>query len=148
MTWIVVLSIIVASALKLLITTMPTPVVKWFLGKFELHSKLEPSHASIKKDGKKLEGEEKKKFISDFNEATFLKKYYVHPGNEQSFLQPETIETPYIISYKRGKDEIKLLVYNYTDQVNVVKQYKKKVEAYSLLSDSLQKNARFPSNLK
>lgn len=52
---------------------MPTLVVKWFLRKFELHSKLVPSHVSIKKDGKILEGEEKKKFITDFNEATLLK---------------------------------------------------------------------------
>ncbi|MDW4509541.1 YfmQ family protein [Priestia megaterium] len=137
MTWIVVLSIIIASALKLLITTMPTPVVKWFLGKFELHSKLDPSHVSIKKDGKQLEGEQKLKFISDFNKATFLKKYYVHPGNEHSFLHPENVKTPYIINYKIGKKDVQLSVYSYKDRIDVVKQYKKKLEAYSLLSDNL-----------
>ncbi|AQX56138.1 YfmQ family protein [Priestia flexa] len=138
MTWIAILSIIVVSGLKLLITTMPTPVVKWFLGKFELHSKLDPSHVSIEKDGKKLEGEKKQKFISDFNEATFFKKYYVHPGNEHYFLHPENAETPYIIKFKIGKHNVKLFVYSYKDRIDVVKQHKKKVEAYSLLSDSLQ----------
>ncbi len=137
MTWIVVLSIIVASALKLLITTMPTPVVKWFLGKFELHSKLDSSDVTIEKGGKKLEGEQKQKFISDFNEATFFEKYYVHPGNEHDFLHPENAETPYVIHYKRGKKDVQLSVYSYKDHVDVVKQYKKKVEAYSLLSDKL-----------
>ncbi|MFF2444952.1 YfmQ family protein [Priestia megaterium] len=141
MTWIVVLSIIVASALKLLITTMPTPVVKWFLGKFELHSKLDPSHVSITKAGKILEGEEKKKFIANFNEATFLEKYYVHSGNEQYFLHPENAKNPYVIDAKRGKNNVILSVYSYKDRVDVVKQYKKKIEAYSLLSDPLQQDA-------
>ncbi|MEH6928228.1 YfmQ family protein, partial [Priestia megaterium] len=75
MTWIVIISIIIGSALKLLITTMPTPVVKWFLRKLELHSKLDPSDVTITKAGEILEGEEKKKFIANFNEATFLEKY-------------------------------------------------------------------------
>ncbi|MCU7711354.1 YfmQ family protein [Priestia sp. JV24] len=141
MTWIVVLSIIVVSALKLLITTMPTPVVKWFLGRFELHSKLTPSHVSIKKNGKILEGEEKDKFIANFNEATFLEKYYVHSGNQQHFLHPENTKNPYVIDAKRGKSNVKLSVYTYKDRVDVVKQYKKRIEAYSLLSDPLQQEA-------
>lgn len=141
MTWIVVLSIIVVSALKLLITTMPTPVVKWFLGRFELHSKLAPSHVSIKKNGKILEGEEKDKFIANFNEATFLEKYYVHSGNQQYFLHPENAKNPYVIDAKRGKSNVKLSVYTYKDRVDVVKQYKKRIEAYSLLSDPLQQEA-------
>ncbi|MGG3182716.1 YfmQ family protein [Priestia megaterium] len=141
MTWIVIISIIIGSALKLLITTMPTPVVKWFLGKFELHSKLDPSDVTITKAGKILEGEEKENFIANFNEATFLEKYYVHSGNEQYFLHPENVKNPYVIDTKRGKNNVKLSVYSYKDRVDVVKQYKKKIEAYSLLSDSLQQDA-------
>ncbi|WP_154990842.1 YfmQ family protein [Priestia megaterium] len=137
MTWIVLLGIIVISALKLLITTMPTPVVKWFLGKFELHSKLDAAHTKIEKNGEILEGEEKQKFISAFNQATFLEKYYVHSGNEHYFLNPETDKTPYIIHSKIGKHDFKLSVYIYKDYVDVIKQYKKKVQAYTVLSDSL-----------
>ncbi|MED4116659.1 YfmQ family protein [Priestia megaterium] len=137
MTWFVILSIIVVSALKLLITCLPTPVVNWLLKKFELHSKLDPSHISILKDGKTLEGEEKKKIITEFNKATFLKKYYIHPGNEHYFLQPEGAKTPYIIYTKQGKHDIKLSIYSYKDHVDVVKQYKKKLEVYSLLPDKL-----------
>ena len=141
MTWIIVLLIVVVSALKLLITTMPTPVVKWFLGKFELHSKLDSPHVSITRVGKTLEGEEKKKFIANFNEATFLEKYYVHSGNERYFSHPENAKSPYVIDAKMGKNNVKLSVYTYKDRVDVVKQYKKKIEAYSLLSDSLQREA-------
>jgi len=137
MTWIVLLGIIVISALKLLITTMPTPVVKWFLGKFELHSKLDAAHTKIEKNGEILEGEEKQKLISAFNQATFLEKYYVHSGNEHYFLHPETNEIPYIIHSKIGKHDFKLSVYVYKDYVDVIKQYKKKVQAYTVLSDSL-----------
>ncbi|MGG0035297.1 YfmQ family protein [Priestia megaterium] len=137
MTWIVLLGIIVVSALKLLITTMPTPVVKWFLGKFELHSKLDAAHTKIEKNGEILEGEEKQKFISAFNQATFLEKYYVHSGNEHYFLHPETNENPYTIHSKIGKHDFKLSVYIYKDYVDVIKQYKKKIQAYTVLSDSL-----------
>ncbi|MGF9888725.1 YfmQ family protein [Priestia megaterium] len=137
MTWIVLLGIIVVSALKLLITTMPTPVVKWFLGKFELHSKLDAAHTKIEKNGEILEGEEKQKFISAFNQATFLEKYYVHSGNEHYFLHLETNEIPYTIHSKIGKHDFKLSVYIYKDYVDVIKQYKKKVQAYTVLSDSL-----------
>ncbi|MFP7159403.1 YfmQ family protein [Priestia aryabhattai] len=137
MTWLVILSIIIVSALKLLITCLPTPVVKWLLKKFELHSKLDPSQINITKDGKTLEDEEKKKVINEFNKATFLKKYYVHPGNEHYFLQPEDVNPPYIIHTKQGKHAIKLSIYSYKDHVDVVKQYKKKLEAYSLLTDKL-----------
>ncbi|MFP7159493.1 YfmQ family protein [Priestia aryabhattai] len=137
MTWLVILSIIIVSALKLLITCLPTPVVKWLLKKFELHSKLESSQIIITKGEKTLEGEEKKHIIAEFNKATFLKRYYVHPGNQNYFLQPDGDETPYIIHTKQGKHDVKLSIYNYKNHIDVVKQYKKNLEAYSLLSDKL-----------
>ncbi|MFP7159228.1 YfmQ family protein [Priestia aryabhattai] len=142
MTWGVLLSIIVVSALKILITSMPTPVVKWLLGKFELHSKLAPSTVSITREGRVLQGEEKKQFINEFNKATFLNKYYVHSGNKNYFLSPDSTENPYIIDMKKGKHSVRLVLYFYKNQIDVVKLYKKKVEAYSLLSEHFQGRAK------
>lgn len=42
---------------------------------------------------------------------------------------------------KKGKNEVRLYVYIYNDHVDVVKQYKNKVVAYSLLSESLQERS-------
>lgn len=82
MTWIVVLWIILVSALKLAITCLPTPVVKWFVSKFEMHLHLS-EEATVVIDGNQVYGKDKIQFINSFNEATFLKKYYVHPENNE-----------------------------------------------------------------
>lgn len=142
MTWGVLLSIIVVSALKILITSMPTPVVKWLLGKFELHSKLDPSNVSITREERVLQGDDKKQFIDGFNEATFLNKYYVHSGNKNYFLSPNSAEAPYIIDIKKGEHSVRLFLYLYKNQIDIVKLYKKKVEAYSLLSEHFQSRAK------
>ncbi|MBT2671495.1 hypothetical protein J7E95_11770 [Streptomyces sp. ISL-14] len=84
----------------------------------------------------------KKKFKSLIILITrFLKKNHIFPGNEQLFLHPEHSGTPLVIDTKRSKKDVRLFVYIYNDHVDVVKQYKKKVISYSLLSDSLQERS-------
>jgi len=122
-------------------TCLPTGAVEWLISKFEIHSKLSDANVSLTFDGKRLEGEDRIQFINYFNEATFLKQQYIFPGNEELYLHPENSQTPLVIDTKRGKKDVRLFVYSYNDHVDVVKQYKKKVVAYSLLSDSLQKRS-------
>ncbi|MCP3764692.1 YfmQ family protein [Domibacillus sp. A3M-37] len=141
MTGTAILLIILASAAKLLVSCLPTFVVEGLINKFEMHAKLSDENVIVTIDGKRLEDEDKIQVVNYFNEATVLKKYYIFPGNEQLFLQPENGGTPLVIDAKRGKKDVKLFVYSYKDHVDVVRQYKKKVIAYSVLSDSLQQRS-------
>ena len=63
MTWIVLLSIILVSALKILVTCLPTPVVKWLMTKFQLHPTLDDQSVTVTVDGKHLEGKNKMQVI-------------------------------------------------------------------------------------
>jgi len=134
-----IISIILLSLVKILVTCLPTGSVNWLIRKFEIHSKLNEENITLTINGKPLEGDNKVKVINEFNEAIFLKKHYIFPGTEELFLNPENSEPPLVIDTKRGKKEIKLLLYRYHDRIDVVKQDKKKIIAYSLLSDNLQK---------
>lgn len=141
MTWAVLLSLILMSAVKIVMTCIPTFGAEWLISKFEIHSKLTDSNSTLTINGDLLEGEDKIQVINYFNEATFFKKYYIYPGSEKLFLHPENGGTPIVIETKRGKKDVRLFVYSYKDHVYVVKQNKKKIAAYSLLSDSLQKRS-------
>ncbi|MEH7097220.1 YfmQ family protein [Neobacillus vireti] len=134
-----IISIILISLLKILVTCLPTGTVEWLIKKFETHSKLNVENITLTIDGKYLNGEEKIKVINEFNEATFIKKHYIFPGMEEVILKPEDSKTPIIINTKTGKKEVRLFLYRYNDRVDVVKQYNKKLVAYSLLSENLQK---------
>ena len=138
MTWVLVLSIIIASAIKIILTCPPTSLVEWFLSKFEIHSKLIDNNDTITINGITLEDQKKKQFVQSFNEAVFLERYYIFPGNENAFLHPKNNRFPFVIDTKKGKKSIKLFVYRYHDHVDVVKQYKKKIIAYGLRSEYLQ----------
>lgn len=138
MTW-TIISIILISLLKILITCLPTGPVEWLIRKFETHSKLGDENITLSIDGRRLEGGDKMKVINDFNEAIFLKKHYIFPGTEELYLNRENSDSPIVIETKRGKKDVKLFVYRYKDRVDVVKQFKKKLVAYSLMSESLQK---------
>ncbi|WP_026568522.1 YfmQ family protein [Bacillus sp. UNC41MFS5] len=139
MTWAVV-SIIIISTIKILVTCLPTGPVEWLIKKFEIHSKLNETDVTITIDGKNLAGEDKLQVIHYFNEATYLKQHYIYPGTEELFLHPENSHTPLVIDTKSGKNDVRLFVFRYNDRIDVVKQYKKKVIAYSLSSDHLQKS--------
>ncbi|WP_353618126.1 YfmQ family protein [Bacillus sp. 22-7] len=39
---------------------------------------------------------------------------------------------------KRGETNPRIIVYSYSDRIDVVKQYRKKVVVYSLISEELQ----------
>ena len=137
MTWVWAIAI-VFFILKLLMSP-PSVLVAWVLSKFELHPKLDSKDVTVTFNGKHLEEEEKNRFTEYFNEANFLKKHYIFPGNEKSFLSPETNITPFVINVKKGKKDVNFFVYSSDNNVDVVKQYKEKVASYSLNSDNLQK---------
>jgi hypothetical protein len=134
MTWTFVLMLILVSLAKILLTCLPTSVVEWILGKFEIHPTLSDTMDTVTIDGKRLEGEEKNQVINHFNQALFLEKH--------SF-PPENSGTPIVIDTKMGKNNVRLFVYCYNDHVDVIKTYKKKEIAYRLRSDSLQKRSSF-----
>ncbi|MDQ7860453.1 YfmQ family protein [Peribacillus frigoritolerans] len=62
-------------------------------------------------------------------------------GTSNCFYIQKTAGTPLVIDTKRGKKDVRLVVYIYSDRVDVVKQYKKKLISYSLFSDSLQERS-------
>lgn len=139
MTWPVVISLVIGIIIKLVMSP-PSAVVEWVTSKFALHPKLNSKDINVTYNGEQLEEEEKFRFTNYFNEATFLKKYYIFPGNEKLFLHPETNVTPIVIYVKRGKKEVNIFVYIYDNHVDVVKQHNKKVFSYRLSSDNLQKS--------
>jgi hypothetical protein len=138
MTWTIALTILLGIVIKM-VTSPPSVVVEWISSKFALHPKLNSQYVTVTYCEKHLEEEEKIRFIEYLNEATFLKQYDIFPGKEKLFLHPETNVTPLVINIKRGKKDSKILVYCFADYVYVVKQYNKKVVAYNLRSDNLQK---------
>ncbi|MGG2065573.1 YfmQ family protein [Bacillus sp. S14(2024)] len=130
-TWFIV-SLIIFGLIKIIVTSIPTSVVDSFVSKFELHPTLDDASVTVTFDGKRLQNEEKIKVITHFNEALFLDKYY---------FPPQSSGTPVVIDTKRGKKDVRFSVYSYDDHVDVFRQYKKKVVAYSLRSDGLQKKS-------
>ncbi|QJX79996.1 YfmQ family protein [Priestia megaterium] len=140
MTWVVILSIVVVSALKILITCLPTPVVKWLVGKFEIHKSINMD-AKVTIGDKEIKGAPKEELIANFNKGTFLKKYYIHPGSEHYFLYPEGEKTPIKISIQTGGKKVMMWLHQYSDRIDVVKQYPKKIIAYSIHSNELQSGA-------
>lgn len=138
MTWTVVITFAIGVIIKLVMSP-PSAIVEWILSKFALHPKLNSEDVTVTFNGKHLERNETIRFTDYFNEANFLKKYYIFPGNEKLFLYPDTTVTPFVIKVNRGKKDVNIFVYSYDDHVDVVKQYKKKVVSYSLSSDYLQK---------
>ncbi|MEV5115262.1 YfmQ family protein [Peribacillus frigoritolerans] len=141
MTLPVLIVTIILSLLKILVSCLPTDAVNWIISKFKIHSVISGGNAIVTFDGKRLEGEEKTQVINYFNSARFLKENHIFPGNEELFLHPENSGTPLVIDTKRGKKDVSLFVYIYSDRVDVVKRYKKKLISYSLFSNSLQERS-------
>ncbi|KPN97189.1 YfmQ family protein [Lysinibacillus sp. ZYM-1] len=137
MTMSLMITIVIGSIIKLLMSP-PSAAVAWLLSKFELHKELDSKEVTVTFNGMNLEEQEKIKFIDYFNKAFFLKKYYIFPGNEKLFLQPETNVTPFVINVRSGKKDVNFFIFNYDNHVDVVKKCKEKVISYSLSSESLQ----------
>ncbi|MBN6886414.1 uncharacterized protein YfmQ [Cytobacillus horneckiae] len=141
MTWTVVFSLVIGIVIKMIMSP-PSAVVAWITSKFALHAKLNPTDVNLTYNGKHLDEEEKIKFIDYFNEATFLRKNHIFPGNEKLFLHPETNVTPVVMNVSKGKTNINIYVYRYDDHLDIVKQYKKKVVSYSVRSDKLSTSTK------
>jgi hypothetical protein len=134
---------IVSSIVIIVSSSLTNNAVERLISKFEIHPKLSSTNVNVTINGKRLEREDKEKVISDLNESFFLKKHNILRGTEELFLHPKNSETPFVIDTKIGKKDIRIFVYCYNDRVEVVKQYKKKLIAYSLRSDKLQKRSYF-----
>ncbi|GGH84269.1 YfmQ family protein [Pullulanibacillus pueri] len=134
MTWGLIISLVLVFFIKILLSCPPKRWVKWSLDKFELHPKLLITDVTVTYDGRLLKDEEKQHFISEFNNGNFLKRYNIFPGYEEGYLHPENNNTPFIIETAKAR----IMVYRYVDHVDVIKQFKKKVIAYSLHADGLQ----------
>lgn len=65
------LLLILAGLVKVLFTCLPTSVVEWMIGKFELHPTLNDATATVTIEGKRVEGEDKNLIITYFNQALF-----------------------------------------------------------------------------
>ncbi|MEY8348580.1 YfmQ family protein [Bacillus cereus] len=127
-TWFVVM-LVIFGAFKIIVASIPTSVVESLISRFALHPQLNAGDVTVTIDGKCLEDEEKIQMIDQFNEAIFLEKYY---------FPPQSSGTPVVIHMKKGKNDLSYSMYSYDDHIDVVKQYKKKVVAYSLRSKELQ----------
>ena len=137
MTWWAVLIIIFGILIKFAMSP-PSALVGWVVSKFALHPKIDATYVTVTYNGEKLEEIEKNQFAKYFNEALFLERNHIFPGTEHSFLNPDTEVIPYIVSVKKNNKETNFFLYCSEDQVDVVKQWKKKVASYSLSSEYLQ----------
>lgn len=138
MTWTTIAIIVIGIILKFLMSP-PSALVAWVLSKFALHPKLDSKDITVTFNGTHLKEEEKSKFNDYFNEALFLERHHIFPGNENFFLNPETNVIPFVINVKSRKKEMNFFVYTSEDkEIHVVKQWKKKVASYSLSSEYLQ----------
>ncbi|WLV25233.1 YfmQ family protein [Aciduricibacillus chroicocephali] len=132
----------ILALLKLLVTCLPNDAVKWITKKFELHPEISSADTTISYEGKELSDSQKEMLVKHFNEAQFLKSQHIFPGNEELFLHPATGVTPVIIDTKQNKKDIRLYMFGYNDSIDIVKQHKKKLQAYTLSSEILQ--SHFP----
>ncbi|MGW6192686.1 YfmQ family protein [Bacillus cereus] len=134
-TWFIVM-LVVFGAFKIIVSSLPNSVIESIISRYETHPQLEEENVTITFNGNDLKDEDKKQIIHDFNEGLFLDRYYAPPQNEG---------TPLIINAKRGKKDFTFYIYSHEEHVDVVKQHKKKVVAYSLRSKDLQNNDMFVS---
>jgi len=141
MTWTVILATLAICVVKVLMTCLPTGVVNWLLNKFALHPKLHPEQATVTINGKAVEEKEQAAIIAAFNKATVLEKYTIYSGyNEHVYLHPENAGTPIVIEAKIEKKMTTFIMHRYSDHIDIVKQYKKKLVAYSVHVEPLQQH--------
>ncbi|RAS91018.1 hypothetical protein A3863_07250 (plasmid) [Priestia endophytica] len=132
MTWFFIISLVIVSLLKIVVTSPPNFIAEWFVTKFELHSKFDEKDVNIKVGESQLLGKDKDEALRSFNEAVFLNRYD---------LFPKTKGVPMIIEAKKGNKYTKFLVYTYSDHIDVFKHSKKTIVAYRVFSDVLQEKA-------
>nr|MDH3177265.1 YfmQ family protein [Bacillus pumilus] len=139
--WIVT-SLVVFSLLKLLVTSLPSGVVERLFSRYAVHAKVTSDHTTIMFEDRPLDDQQASEIIQHFNDAIFIERYYIYPGDEERFLRPQEGPAPLTMKTKLGKHDVTLYLYHYDDHVDVVRQFthkpKKKLTAYRLRSEPLQ----------
>ena len=51
--------------------------------------------------------------IDDFNEAVFIERHYIYPGDEERYLHPQNGADPLVIKTRKGKKDVTVFVYSY-----------------------------------
>lgn len=124
-----IILLVIFGLLKIIVTSIPNSVVESIARTFELHPTLKDEQVTITFQNKQIEGEEKTNILHAFNEATFVERHY---------FPPQYNETPVLIHVKNEKKQITFSLYAQEEYVDIVKQVKKKVIAYRILSKHLQ----------
>ncbi|UYO34351.1 YfmQ family protein [Bacillus zhangzhouensis] len=141
MVWIVT-SLVVFSLLKLVVTSLPSGVVERLFSRYAVHAKVTSDLTTMTFQGRPLDDQQTSEIIQHFNDAIFIERYYIYPGDEERFLHPQEGPTPLIMQTKLGRHDVTLYLYHYDDHVDVVRQFthkpKKKLMAYRLRSEPLQ----------
>ncbi|PRR93077.1 MULTISPECIES: YfmQ family protein [unclassified Bacillus (in: firmicutes)] len=141
MVWIVT-SLVVFSLLKLLVTSLPSGVVERLFSRYAVHAKVTSDQTTIMFEDRPLDDQQTSEIIQHFNDAIFIERYYIYPGDEERFLHPQEGSAPLTMQTKLGKHDVTLYLYHYDDHVDVVRQFthkpKKKLTAYRLRSEPLQ----------
>ncbi|MDF2001254.1 YfmQ family protein [Bacillus pumilus] len=139
--WIVT-SLVVFSLLKLLVTSLPSGVVERLFSRYAVHAKVTSDQTTIMFEDRPLNDQQVSEIIRHFNDAIFIERYYIYPGDEERFLHPQEGPAPLTMQTKLGKHDVTLYLYHYDDHVDVVRQFthkpKKKLTAYRLRSEPLQ----------
>ncbi|WP_321999321.1 YfmQ family protein [Bacillus pumilus] len=141
MVWIVT-SLVVFSLLKLLVTSLPSGVVERLFSRYAMHAKVTSDQTTIMFEDRPFNDQQTSEIIQHFNDAIFIERYYIYPGDEERFLHPQEGPAPLTMQTKLGKHDVTLYLYHYDDHVDVVRQFthkpKKKLMAYRLRSEPLQ----------
>lgn len=141
MVWIVT-SLVVFSLLKLLVTSLPSGVVERLFSRYAVHAKITSDQTTIMFQDRPLDDQQTSEIIQHFNDAIFIERYYIYPGDEERFLHPQEGPAPLTMQTNLGKHDVTLYLYHYDDHVDVVRQFthkpKKKLTAYRLRSEPLQ----------
>ncbi|MBD7938374.1 hypothetical protein H9655_15170 [Cytobacillus sp. Sa5YUA1] len=136
MTWTMGFVLILGILIKM-ITSPPSAAVAWVLKKYAIHQEINEKEITLEYDNHLIEGEFKEKIVAMYNEASFLKRIHIYPGNEHLFMPQNQKTVPYHICYSKGKKKIQLYLYIEEKHIIVVKQTKKKVIAYHLVNENL-----------
>lgn len=141
MFWIIT-SLVIFSLLKLLVTSLPSGVIERLFRRYAVHTKLTSDQTTVTFQDRPLDDQQKSEIIQHFNDAIFIERYYIYPGDEERFLNPSEGPAPLTIQSKLGKHDVTLYLFHYDDHVDVVRQFthkpKKKLAAYRLRSEPLQ----------
>jgi hypothetical protein len=85
-----------------------------------VHKKVNQSDETITFKGAHFGEEGKTQVIDFYNNGIMIEKYYIWPGTEDKFQNPENGVAPLKIHCPRKKGDIKLYLFDYTRHVDVV----------------------------